>query len=599
MKTLFYLLIISFFVYSCELNSLEEDVNRSNPNSRTKYELPNITLSEEEVNDENLLDGNQIYKRSIEKSDISEFRWENSNNHVLWSAISLSNDSSVSVGYKLGYNISSLLEVRQTILRYILNESKKLNIKLKEEDIIISDYQNISAFIIKIPHIKILAKLRKLDIIRYIEPWGFTLEPFYKNATSISGRVEAFLACENDTYHTSSFTYYPGYNSKISWHLNKHNIVNAWNLANGSGVTVGIIDTGIATQQELLNSLYSTGISNNRQATIINDGIVSCWHGTSIAGMISSPVNNQASATGVAWKANIFSREVSDDVFLETAVEKQSLIDKIYAFAYDPNVKLVNASVGFYIYSQLIKDVIQFYVDQGKILMCAGGSFLEIYPGKYGNTISAVGVEWDNTDPNGINLNSFGINNPGPHIDFSVYLKKKGTSDYALGIHKDLPHTISAEASSAASATMTGIIALMLEVDNSLNQNEVYNILKQSASIYQTYGTQDLHHGWGIVDAYAAVSKAINYNYLVDINGPQFIYQPGSYNWSPIVSGVSGTISSYRWYYNNQLVSINNSYSRTFNSIGEIGYNNLLKLEVRTTSGQFKSKEIYVGYPPI
>ena len=116
------------------------------------------------------------------------------------------------------------------------------------------------------------------------------------------------------------------------WHYSEPtggmNLPTAWNTADGAGVTVAVIDTGIVSHSDL-NANVVTGYDFISDATAARDGngrdsnpadqgdwygIAECgtpyssnssWHGTHVAGTIAALTNNGVGVSGVAYAAKV------------------------------------------------------------------------------------------------------------------------------------------------------------------------------------------------------------------------------------------------------------------------------------------------------
>ena len=56
-------------------------------------------------------------------------------------------------------------------------------------------------------------------------------------------------------------------NAKVPWNFYNHNIPDAWNYSTGTGITIGVIDSGLSPNQSLMNSSFNDGLSSGRTAS--------------------------------------------------------------------------------------------------------------------------------------------------------------------------------------------------------------------------------------------------------------------------------------------------------------------------------------------
>jgi len=430
-----------------------------------------------------------------------EFTWGKVDVFTLWSAV-VRGDSTVAVGFS--NNAALGLHNKQQTTDYLLEYTKAAikykgvaaNLKRKE-------FITINTVVIKIADYETIGKLRQLPFVRYVEPWGFSLEAYMDFP---GGRVQSGSGCSNNGIDNSplGYTLFPGYFSVVSWHLTAHKVDAAWAYGAGAGVTIGVIDTGINGDQWLLTpGGFSRGPSAPRTIELITNE-EDCAHGTTVTGMIAGPVNNEMAITGVAYRANVKAYKAGDGVLLNDAYEKQALANALDMFAADPQVKVINISMGYFFANSTVWDALVGAKTNNKLVVCSAGSTAlfgwgtGIYPAKHSNTLAVTGVKYDPAgDPLGKNLSTFGGNYNGGFVDFCTYLERTADNRKGLGMHDDTYDKVKAKGSSAAAALVSGIAALVWEQNPNLSRDAVINILKNAASIYTYYGTEDAQYGWG------------------------------------------------------------------------------------------------------
>ena len=133
--------------------------------------------------------------------------------------------------------------------------------KLVAEDLLAFGEKPLPYFNIRIEKYETLAKLRRMDVVRYVEPMGYGIDP---EITPRSGSGCGSSAASS--LPSSDFTNVaPG--AKVSWNYYEHNIPTAWNQSQGDNITIGLIDTGISPSQNKLNGQFSSGYSTGRYRT--------------------------------------------------------------------------------------------------------------------------------------------------------------------------------------------------------------------------------------------------------------------------------------------------------------------------------------------
>lgn len=104
----------------------------------------------------------------------------------------------------------------------------------------------------------------------------------------------------------------------VPWTYSRLRISNAWALSPlpGSGVNVGVLDTGLSQQQQQFFNFFpfERGFSVNQdsQAGSLEDR---CGHGTKISSLIAAPRDGR-SIVGIAWGAALSSQKINNDVVL-------------------------------------------------------------------------------------------------------------------------------------------------------------------------------------------------------------------------------------------------------------------------------------------
>ncbi len=515
-----------------------------------------------------------------------EFKWEKVDAFTLWSAV-IRGDSTVAIGFN--FDNARGLKNKPQLVDFLLNYTKtSVKYKGASNDLRKKDFRTINSIVIKVSDYKTIAKLRKLPFVRYVEPWGFTLESYMG---STGGKVASSSGCDLDHLESGGYTLLPGTQSVVSWHLTAHNVEGAWAYNTGEGTTIGVIDTGIDGNQELLTqSEFNWDPASPRTIELFNNANEDCAHGTTVTGMIAGPINSDYAITGVAHRASVKVYRAGEDVLLNKTSEIADLIDALEQFALDTDIRVINISMGYLIYKSTVWDALEVAKAAGKLVICAAGSTsiygvgTGIYPAKHSNTIAVTGVKYDPVgDPNGTSLDTFGGNHKGSFVDFCTYLERSSGGTKALGMDKNHQGRIKAKGSSAAAALVSGVANLVWTQDPGLSRSEVINILKNAASIYMPYHQRDSQYGWGVIDAERALVLAEHGFINASITGPSVISQTGNRNWSANVSNAGGLVT-YEWFWNGVSVGWSSNYSRNFLTISPATAQ--LRLEVTTSLGQ-------------
>ncbi len=305
---------------------------------------------------------------------------------------------------------------------------------------------------------------------------------------------------------------------RYQWHLSIINLENAWNLSTGLGVTVGVLDTGVAYENfdiyalapDLSGTKFVAGWDFvNDDANPDDDN----GHGTHITGTIAQTTNNFYGCAGVAFNATIMPVKVMDSNGNGGLTD---IVDGIY-FAVNNGAKVINMSFGFGNNPTLsLETAVNYAYNNGVVMVCSAGNKgtdLPNYPASYPICISVSGVRYDLT------LGDY--SNYGPDIDIcapggdlTVDQNLDGFPDGILqqshdGTNFTVFNFLLGRGTSWSAAHVTGVVALMQSLSGSiLTPAEIDLILKQTAIDLGTLGW-DQYFGYGLVDAYAALLATV------------------------------------------------------------------------------------------
>lgn len=104
-----------------------------------------------------------------------------------------------------------------------------------------------------------------------------------------------------------------------AWHLERLDMTTAWTMATGRGVTVAVIDTGVAsigTPYFTPDRITTYDLQGGMSARDQQQGGIDCLHGTQVAGLLAGgqtqgrPVDVRTNFSGIAPEATILSYRV-------------------------------------------------------------------------------------------------------------------------------------------------------------------------------------------------------------------------------------------------------------------------------------------------
>lgn len=435
------------------------------------------------------------------------FNWKNESDHFIWSAVFRGNKM-LSIGFgsskddfdrskspnnkEMENEILSVIKKHEGLepARFLLTSDKYLN----QMDVIINNEETLTA-------------LRQMKTIRYVEPADYH---YFENEAQLSSRSSGSgssgcgfsSATLNAVDYTSTTP-----SAKIPWAFTKHNIPDAWSYSTGAGVTIGLIDTGVSSEQTLLGSNFNNGASSGRTITKVgaynSDGAADqCGHGTKMASVMAAPRNNSGFPVGVAYNANLIAYRAAANVVLETSSEQNGVKTAFTELGNNANVKIISMSMGHIFSVGKIEDGVKYAYARGKLIFCAGGtstSFTNfvgvIFPASMSETQAITGVK-ENTSNQKCD-----VCHSGSQIDFTFQMERaSGSTVPVLSYYNNQSDYVGG--SSVATAATAGIAALVWAKNPSWTREQVLNKMRQSATYYPNVNS---NYGYGNINVLKAV----------------------------------------------------------------------------------------------
>ena len=318
------------------------------------------------------------------------------------------------------------------------------------------------------------------------------------------------------------------------------NVVPAWNITKGSGITVVVIDDGIEAHEDLPNIKAGFTPANNGYGTPESTG----KHGMAVAGIISAQ-HNDLGIKGISPDANLLGINIfasgttlSDyaQSFFWAVDNGADIISNSWGFVYeDVDIESVNPPVYTIRKGAMcstnpfpaLTSAINFAADHGRngkgcIITFASGNWAQegplgqnsdecvTYPGSL-EKVLAIGA----INPRGEKsiYSDFGpkldfvapsndLNSAGSRSYFGVRtIDREGSSGYSKSnYHSGFGGT------SAATPAASGAIALVLSAHPELTRTEVTALLKRTAKDLNTSGF-DIRTGNGLINAAEAIKQ--------------------------------------------------------------------------------------------
>ncbi len=502
MKTNYYKLALlagTFFVFACTHDKLDV-LDEQNPAEHAAQQDP---FTPSEINAQ--------IRNAMETT--GAFDWKDASDRLLWSAV-YHGDNILTIGYgshgdEFRRNASaSQSEIKDKLLEVVLEHE---NVESKKENVLVYEDKMLTLFDVKVQHMETISRLREQGSVRYLEPGGYRF--FTAEVQKSSGSGCGF---ESETVSTSDYTLISP-NAKMPWNFNLHKIPQAWSYSTGSGITIGVIDTGTSPNQSLLGSNFNDGYSSNRYIQKYGTYVDSWWpwstktdgpndkcgHGTSMASAAAAPRNDNGLPVGVAYNANLVTYRAAKNVVLDGYHEQKGVANAFTALANRSDVKIISMSMGHIFSVGRITDAVRYAYGRGKLIFCAGGTSTNftnftgvIFPAWMSETVAVTGVE------EGSGYSECDTCHKGSEIDFTVVMERSGTNKHqpVLSYYDNQNDYVGG--SSVATATTAGIAALVWAKNPGWSRSQVLNKMVQSADLYPNRSSS---YGWGNVDALKAV----------------------------------------------------------------------------------------------
>jgi hypothetical protein len=510
-----------YFLAACTLFILSSCYKNEDVNSNTSTLLENVLKPKANQTPAPVgevfsqLKTDEIILQTL--SERKDFRWEWMDLKTIWSAAHYGNQA-VALGYKpadlkdvtssihsINLKSAPWKTVHDALIELILSEINKTALSpIKIEDILIEDDQILPIITIRLTDKNTFTALYNLENVRYIEPLDYWPQ---SKERSTSGCSASTISLNTSDWTTIS----P--NCRLPWNYNNVNIPNAWNVTQGQGITIGVIDAGISNAQFFLSSLFNSGSSNvgrtlSTDYTYGTTAFTTCTHGTSMSGLAAGPRNSGDATTGVAYKSNLHFIRACEDVVLDGSSEKTGVKNALVKMGDKTDVRIVSMSIGTPFSSSILEDGVNYANNKGKMVFAAAGTSFSwtswcgvIYPASYSACIAVTGVK-----ENGSTCASC---HDGSEVDFTIPMERSSNTDrnsLSLPAAGSTPTYIGG--SSCATATSAGIAALVWSAKPSLTKTQVYLALRNSSQFYPSYSGS---LGYGNLNAAAAVNLALTY----------------------------------------------------------------------------------------
>ena len=283
-----------------------------------------------------------------------------------------------------------------------------------------------------------------------------------------------------------------------AWHHSQIGTPAAWDISQGNGITIAVLDSGVfSAHPDLATNIVSgwnfyDGNSNTQDIL---------GHGTAVAGSIAAITDNRIGVSAIAGQANIMPLRVTDT----NGYGYGSAITQALVYASDNGARLANISFENLSSSSSIRTAAQYMKDNNGLVVVSAGN-----TGAYENftsTSSMIPISATDQYDMIANFSSYGN---------YVALAAPGTSIMTtIGENVYGPSS----GTSIASPLVAGVASLMMSANPTLSNLEIENLLYSTAVDLGDPG-RDPYFGYGRVDAAAAVQAAIDAVPAIDTEAP-------------------------------------------------------------------------------
>lgn len=298
----------------------------------------------------------------------------------------------------------------------------------------------------------------------------------------------------------------------------------AWEITTGnSKVKVAILDTGIDPNSIELrgrfwdnpNETDNNGKDDDANGYIDdgmgwdfiqddNDPFDDNGHGTNVTGIVAANGNNKVGYAGVDWKCQLMIVKVLD---LNSRGFNSDIAQGMF-YAVNNGADVINMSLGSDVPSSSIRAAVEHaYKNDVAIVASMGNKNNDVpqYPAAFDNVIAVGATDTDNERVAPFTWG--GGSNYGDHIDISA------PGNYIYGLSLNNNYDTYWGGTSQAAPLVTGVIALLKGLDNTLSIDSIEGLLIQGATDLVGRPSEDkpgwdAYHGHGVLNAYKTLLLA-------------------------------------------------------------------------------------------
>lgn len=298
---------------------------------------------------------------------------------------------------------------------------------------------------------------------------------------------------------------------QFQWHFEQIHVEDAWNQANGAGVVVAVIDTGVAFADS------STGLRQVRDLSgtefVRGYDFVSDddqphdehGHGTHVAGTIAQTTNNGYGVAGIAPEAAIMPIRVLDASGRGSTAD----IAESIRWAADNGANVINMSLGGPLPSRIMQDAVAYAHRKGVTVIAAAGNSgwsMPSFPAAYPNVVAVSATQFDRDTTFYSNYGRYiDIAAPGGNtqLDQNDDGRPDGVMQETLTRENPAAHEFALYMGTSMASPHVAGVAALIHQQGVTHPDRVEEVLQASSTRDVPNFTSE-HYGAGLLDAGAA-----------------------------------------------------------------------------------------------
>lgn len=271
-----------------------------------------------------------------------------------------------------------------------------------------------------------------------------------------------------------------------AWHITKIGAPAAWDVTQGGGVTIAVLDSGVDGTHPDLSARMVPGwnfYENNSNAGDV------LGHGTAVASTAAATTNNGVGVAGVAGQARIMPLRICDP----TGYAYWSTIAQAINYAADNGARVANISYTGLLQSSSILSSAQYMKNKGGLVVVAAGN--NGVNENFSATTSLIPVSASDQNDTLYSWSSYGSYVALAAPGYNIWAAQRGGGYGAWW------------GTSFSAPIVAGTAALVMAAKPSLSSSQVESILYSTAVDLGSVG-RDSYYGHGRVNTDAAVRSA-------------------------------------------------------------------------------------------